>query len=65
MRSLRVVVVNEPREPAANAGRTAIPGRIEPVRPLFERLEPPLGVVAAAVFDVTAHRVGDKSLPLS
>ena len=53
MRALGVVVVNEPLEPAANADRTAVPGRIEAVRPLFECLKSPVDVVPAAVFDVT------------
>lgn len=44
MRALRVVVVNEPSQPAVNAGRTAVPRRIEVVHPLFERLEQPFKV---------------------
>ena len=65
MRSLRIVVVNEPLEPAANAGRTAAPGRIEAVRSLFERLEPPLDMVPAAVFDVAAQSQSRQSGPVT
>ena len=65
MRSLRIVVVNEPREPAANAGRTAVPGRTEAIRSLFERLDPPLNVVPAAVLDLTAQSQPGQSGPVA
>ena len=54
MGPVRIVLVNEPLKPAPNTGRTAVPGRIEAVRSLFERLEPPLNVVPPAVFDLIA-----------
>ena len=65
MRSLRVVVVNEPPQPAADAVRTAVPGRIEAVRSLFERLEPPLDVVPAAVLHLTAQSQSGQSGPVA
>ena len=65
MRSLCVVIVNESPQPAANAGRTAVPSRIEAVRPLFERLEPPLDVVPAAVLDLTAQSQSGQSGPIA
>ena len=65
MRSLRIVVVNEPPQPAADAGRTAVPGRIEAVCPLFECLEPPLDVVPAAVLDLTAQSQSGQSGPIA
>ena len=65
MGALRVVVVNEPRDPAPSAGWTAVPGRIEAVRPLFECLEPPLDVVAAAVLHLTAQSQSGQSSPIT
>ena len=65
MRSLRVVVVNEPLEPAANAGRTAVPGRIEALRSLFECLEPPLDVVPAVILHLTAQSQSGQSGPVA
>ena len=65
MRSLRILVVNEPPQPATNAGRTAVPGRIEAVRSLFERLEPPLDVVAAAILNPTAQSQPGQSGPIA
>ena len=65
MRALRVIVVDEPPQPAANAGRTAVPRRIEAVRSLFERLEPPLDVVPAAILHVTAQSQPRQSGPIA
>ena len=65
MRSLGVVVVNEPLEPAANAGRAAVPGRIEALRSLFECLEPPLDVVPAAILHLTAQSQSGQSGPVA
>ena len=65
MRPLRVVVVNEPLESAANTDRTAVPRRREAVRPLFERLDPPLDVVPAAVFDLTTQSKSGQSGPVA
>ena len=65
MGSLRVVVVNEPLEPAADAGRTAVPRRIEAVRPLFECLESPLDVVPAAILHLTAQSQSGQSGPIA
>ena len=65
MRALRIVVMNEPLEPAASAGRTVVPGRIEAVSPLFERLEPPFDMVPAAVLDLTAQSQSGQSGPIA
>ena len=65
MRALGVVVVNEPLEPAANAGRTAVPHGIEAVRPLFECLEPPLDVVTLAILHLTAQAQSEQSGPIA
>ena len=61
MRALRIIVANEPPQPAANAGRTAVPCHIEAVGPLFERLGPPLDVVTAAIFHLTAQSQSGQS----
>ena len=65
MRALRVIVVDEPLQPAANTGRTAVPGRIEAVRPLFECLESPLDVVPAAILHLTAQSQSGQSGPIA
>ena len=65
MWSLRVVIVDEPPEPAARAGRTAVPDRIEAVRPLFECLKPPLDVIPPAVLHPTAQSQTGQSGPVA
>ena len=65
MRALGVIVANEPPQPAANAGRTAVPHGIEAVRPLFERLEPPLNVVTLAILHLTAQSQSGQSGPVA
>ena|GEM_PF-5703201 len=65
MWSLCIVIVNEPLNPAVSAGWTAVPRRIEAVRPLFECLEPPLDVVPATVLDVTALSQSGQSGPVA
>lgn len=64
VRAMRVVVVYESPQPAANAGRIAILGRIEAVHPLFEDPEPPLDVVPSAVLNLTAQSQSDQSGPV-
>ena len=65
MRSSRVVIVNEPPEPAPSAGWTAVPGRIEAVRPLFECLEPLLDVVPATILHLIAQSQSGQSGPIT
>ena len=65
MQALRVVIVNKPPQPAANAGRAAVPHGIEAVRPLFECLEPPLDVVPATILHLTAQSQSGQSGPIA
>ena len=55
IRSIVVVVVSEPLEPAASALRTAPPERMKAVDSHRQRLKPFLDVVSLTVLELTAQ----------